>query len=144
MTHVPTTMGNSFTLLQATPFGKTAPVANAALFMVLLSCLCTVTASALTVFLAPLCAGSGLPEIKGYLNGNPMPGLFVLQRAWIRIIGIVLVIAAGLPLGREGPMVCIGGSCGLLILKSIIKPHFRKWIKTAEDELITIVIEEDK
>ena len=48
-----------------------------------------------------------------------MPGLFVLHRAWIRIIGIILVIAAGLPVGREGPMVCIGGSCGLIILTKV-------------------------
>jgi hypothetical protein len=80
------------------------------------------------VFLAPLTAGSGLPEVKGYLNGNQMPGLFVLKKAPIRVVGIVLVIGAGMPLGREGPMVCIGGSCGLLILTRIVKPYFRKWI----------------
>ncbi|CAD7966087.1 unnamed protein product [Amoebophrya sp. A120] len=110
---------------------------------ILVSCLCTFVASTLTVFLAPLCAGSGLPEIKGYLNGNPMPGLFVLQRAWIRIFGIILVIAAGLPLGREGPMVCIGGSCGLLILTKILKPYFKNWIRLAQDDELTIVMEED-
>ena len=58
-----------------TPFGAN-PVANAILYMVPLSCLCTVIAAGLTVYFAPLCAGSGLPEIKGYLNGNPMPGGF--------------------------------------------------------------------
>eukprot|EP00404_Azadinium_spinosum_P009307 CAMPEP_0180541670 /NCGR_PEP_ID=MMETSP1036_2-20121128/68056_1 /TAXON_ID=632150 /ORGANISM="Azadinium spinosum, Strain 3D9" /LENGTH=94 /DNA_ID=CAMNT_0022556513 /DNA_START=35 /DNA_END=316 /DNA_ORIENTATION=- len=33
-------------------------------------------AACLVLFIAPICAGSGIPEAKGYLNGNYIPGMF--------------------------------------------------------------------
>lgn len=58
----------------------------------------------------PMCTGSGIPQIKGILQGDmPMDWFSVL---WSKIIGGVLAIGAGMSLGREGPSVQIGACVG--------------------------------
>ena len=37
------------------------------------------TAAWLTAYVAPKAQGSGLPEIKGFLNGSRIPGLWRLR-----------------------------------------------------------------
>lgn len=81
-----------------------------------------------TSYFGPLCVGSGVPEAKGYLNGNNIPKLFTLMNLAVRIIGITLACAAGFPIGREGPMVCIGGTVGVLIVHHVAKPSVRRWV----------------
>lgn len=66
----------------------------------------------LVAVVAPSCAGSGIPEVLGFLNGNPLPGLFSIRSSVVRTVGIVFTQAAGFPVGREGPMVAIGGGIG--------------------------------
>eukprot|EP00931_Biecheleriopsis_adriatica_P088474 TRINITY_DN62787_c0_g1_i1.p1 TRINITY_DN62787_c0_g1~~TRINITY_DN62787_c0_g1_i1.p1 ORF type:complete len:1040 (+),score=220.78 TRINITY_DN62787_c0_g1_i1:393-3122(+) len=63
----------------------------------------------LVVFVAPHAGGSGIPEIKAFLNGIVMPGAFGFK-AWLcRSIGLVFVTSAGLFAGTEGPFAHIGG-----------------------------------
>lgn len=62
----------------------------------------------LTVYVEPLAAGSGIPEVKCYLNGLNVPQLLDMRTLFCKAIGIVFACAAGLPLGKEGPMVHIG------------------------------------
>jgi chloride channel 7 len=64
--------------------------------------------SVCTVFIEPSVAGSGIPEIKCYLNGLNIPGLIKVRTLFLKAIGIIFACAAGLPLGKEGPMVHIG------------------------------------
>ena len=52
--------------------------------------------------------GSGIPELKGYLNGNRQQGLFQWKTFFWRATGVCLVITATMPFGREGPSVHIG------------------------------------
>eukprot|EP00397_Hematodinium_sp_SG-2012_P005325 GEMP01005343.1.p1 GENE.GEMP01005343.1~~GEMP01005343.1.p1 ORF type:complete len:753 (+),score=156.63 GEMP01005343.1:136-2394(+) len=111
---------------------KTHGVAGALLLPVFAVILCFI-ASMMVCIWAPMVAGSGLPEIKGYLNGYAMPGLFETRKHWIRIAGIMLTVAAGMPVGREGPMVCIGGSCGILVVQQILKPRFVRRVKVESD-----------
>ncbi len=56
----------------------------------------------------PYLALLGIPEVKCYLNGLNMPGLISTKTMILKAIGIVFACAAGLPLGKEGPMVHIG------------------------------------
>jgi H+/Cl- antiporter ClcA len=64
--------------------------------------------STLTVLSEPLAAGSGIPEVKCYLNGLNVPGLIKMKTMWLKAIGIIFSCAAGLPIGKEGPMVHVG------------------------------------
>ncbi len=70
--------------------------------------------------IAPEASGSGIPHLKGYLNG------FYAFRAWrvlfVKFIGGILGIGSGLALGREGPTVQMGGAVGK-ILGSYLSSH---------------------
>lgn len=58
----------------------------------------------------PMCIGSGIPQIKGILQGDMSMRWFSVL--WSKIIGGVLAIGAGMSLGREGPSVQIGACVG--------------------------------
>ena len=64
--------------------------------------------AAVVAYLSPISAGSALPEIKGYLNGAHIPGIFGITTMIVKAIGVVIAIACGFPVGREGPMVQVG------------------------------------
>lgn len=57
-----------------------------------------------------MCTGSGIPQIKGILQGDMSMRWFSVL--WSKIIGGVLAIGAGMSLGREGPSVQIGACVG--------------------------------
>lgn len=54
----------------------------------------------------PMAAGSGIPQVKGVLLG--VMNLRWFSVLWVKIIGGVLGIGAGLSLGREGPSIQLG------------------------------------
>lgn len=58
----------------------------------------------------PMCTGSGIPQIKGILQGDMSMRWFSVL--YSKIIGGVLAIGAGMSLGREGPSVQIGACVG--------------------------------
>jgi len=43
-------------------------------------------AAVLTVFVAPAAAGSGIPEVKAYLNGVDAPNIFSLKTLIVKVI----------------------------------------------------------
>jgi CIC family chloride channel protein len=57
-------------------------------------------------------AGSGIPHVEAVLHGELPPAPYGLVA--VKFVGGVLAIGAGLALGREGPCVQIGASCGAL------------------------------
>jgi chloride channel 7 len=69
-------------------------------------------AGSLVSFVEPLAAGSGIPEMKTYLNGVHVRGLLTLRTLVAKLTGIVFSIAAGLTAGKEGPFVHGGGIVG--------------------------------
>ena len=60
------------------------------------------------VVIEPVSAGSGIPEIKCYLNGIDLPRVVRVRTLICKVIGVVFSVAAGLPVGKEGPMVHSG------------------------------------
>lgn len=87
---------------------------NAGAFMTyLLMCLVFATvAGSMVSYVEPLAAGSGIPELKTYLNGVHLRGLLRLKTLLAKVGGIVFSISAGLIAGKEGPFVHGGGLVG--------------------------------
>ena len=120
-------------------------------------CACAVTCIGLTAFGilhpkgAPMARGSGIPELKGYLNGNRQQGLFHWRTFVGRSVGICLVITATMPFGREGPSVHIGkyififvlairltsvffaGACAASVALNLPWKHYLGWQPSPEE-----------
>lgn len=64
---------------------------------------------------APAAAGSGIPEIKGYLNGVDMPGILLTRTLVGKLLGSIGSVAGGLALGKEGPLVHTGACLAAFI-----------------------------
>lgn len=67
----------------------------------------------LVVFVAPRAGGSGVPDLKAFLNGNKIPGLFSFRTWFSRSLGLVLVTSAGFCAGTEGPCSHLGAITSL-------------------------------
>ncbi len=60
----------------------------------------------------PPAAGSGIPEIKCFLNGINLPRVVTLKTLFAKVGGVIFTVAGGLPAGKEGPMVHCGAVLG--------------------------------
>ena len=68
--------------------------------------------------------------------------LLFLERG---ILGVVLSTAAGFPIGREGPMVCIGGCLGIAVMHILASPQLRRWVDVgAKGRRPCLLLEEDR
>ncbi|XP_041377283.1 chloride transport protein 6-like [Gigantopelta aegis] len=70
-----------------------------------------VIASCLTVY-EPVAGGSGIPEIKCYLNGVKVPNMVRLHTLVAKSVGVLFSVAGGLFVGKEGPMIHSGAIIG--------------------------------
>ncbi|EFN52659.1 hypothetical protein CHLNCDRAFT_138594 [Chlorella variabilis] len=90
-----------------------------------ISLMFALVAGSLVSFVEPLAAGSGIPEVKTYLNGVHIKGLLTIRTLAAKLSGITFSIAAGLIAGgylgglavgagvsKEGPFVHGGGIVG--------------------------------
>ena len=64
--------------------------------------------SLLCVYLAPVASGSGIPQIKCFLNGIKIPKVIRIRTYIVKVVGIILAVVGGLAVGKEGPMVHAG------------------------------------
>ncbi|XP_023006123.1 chloride channel protein CLC-d isoform X2 [Cucurbita maxima] len=64
---------------------------------------------------APAAAGSGIPEIKGYLNGIDIHGVLFFRTLIGKIFGSIGSVGGGLALGKEGPLVHTGACIASLL-----------------------------
>lgn len=65
-------------------------------------------AASLFVWVEPVSAGSGIPEVKCYLNGIDLPRVGAPKTLACKVLGVICSVSAGLPVGKEGPMVHSG------------------------------------
>ncbi|GAB5583231.1 H(+)/Cl(-) exchange transporter 7 isoform X1 [Prionailurus iriomotensis] len=64
--------------------------------------------SAIVAFVEPVAAGSGIPQIKCFLNGVKIPHVVRLKTLVIKVSGVILSVVGGLAVGKEGPMIHSG------------------------------------
>ncbi|MEE6497607.1 hypothetical protein FKM82_002785 [Ascaphus truei] len=64
--------------------------------------------SLLVAFIEPIAAGSGIPQIKCFLNGVKIPHVVRLKTLIVKVVGVILSVAGGLAVGKEGPMIHSG------------------------------------
>mmetsp|Transcript_26213 Transcript_26213/g.57227 ORF Transcript_26213/g.57227 Transcript_26213/m.57227 type:complete len:770 (+) Transcript_26213:64-2373(+) len=69
-------------------------------------------AAFLVCYVEPSAAGSGISEIKSHLNGVRQPRVLRLRTLACKAGGIICSVAAGLPCGKEGPMIHCGAIIG--------------------------------
>ena len=75
---------------------------------VALSMLCVAVAAVLVVFVEPIAGGSGIPEVKTYLQGVKVPRLLRTTTLLCKAVGVVFSVSSGLVVGKEGPMIHAG------------------------------------
>ncbi|KAJ4967791.1 hypothetical protein NE237_014492 [Protea cynaroides] len=80
---------------------------------------------------APAAAGSGIPEIKGYLNGVDTHGILLFRTLIGKILGSIGSVGGGLALGKEGPLVHTGACIASLLGQGgSTKYHLRaRWLQ---------------
>ncbi|XP_070269422.1 H(+)/Cl(-) exchange transporter 7 [Myotis yumanensis] len=64
--------------------------------------------SMIVAFIEPVAAGSGIPQIKCFLNGVKIPHVVRLKTLVIKVSGVILSVVGGLAVGKEGPMIHSG------------------------------------
>eukprot|EP00730_Choanoeca_flexa_P001061 TRINITY_DN10465_c0_g1_i2.p1 TRINITY_DN10465_c0_g1~~TRINITY_DN10465_c0_g1_i2.p1 ORF type:complete len:815 (+),score=173.41 TRINITY_DN10465_c0_g1_i2:23-2446(+) len=60
------------------------------------------------VYYAPVAQGSGIPEIKCFLNGIKMPEVVRLKTLFVKCVGVMFAVVGGMAVGKEGPMIHSG------------------------------------
>ena len=82
------------------------------LFGAAYSGLLVAAAAYLVVVVAPQAAGSGVPETMAYLNGCQLRRIFNLPAFVVKFLSCSFAVAAGMPIGPEGPMIHLGAIVG--------------------------------
>eukprot|EP01063_Lacrimia_lanifica_P018068 TRINITY_DN25024_c0_g1_i1.p1 TRINITY_DN25024_c0_g1~~TRINITY_DN25024_c0_g1_i1.p1 ORF type:complete len:904 (+),score=328.67 TRINITY_DN25024_c0_g1_i1:42-2753(+) len=71
--------------------------------------------SCIVALVAPAAAGSGVPDVMGYLNGVSVPKVFNVKTFAAKFFSCVLAVSSGLPVGPEGPIIHMGALLGAAI-----------------------------
>ncbi|CAK9071979.1 unnamed protein product [Durusdinium trenchii] len=79
---------------------------------------------------APAAAGSGIPEVKTILNGFVMADVVSWRTLLIKVPGLMLSVAAGMSLGKEGPLVHVAVCWAQLLSRAF--PQFANEAKRRE------------
>ncbi|XP_062091468.1 chloride channel protein CLC-c-like isoform X2 [Humulus lupulus] len=86
-----------------------------------------VAAGALCAYIAPAAAGSGIPEVKAYLNGIDAHSILAPSTLFVKIFGSILGVSAGFVVGKEGPMVHTGACIASLLGQGGSRKYHLTW-----------------
>ncbi|KAI3770441.1 hypothetical protein L6452_01574 [Arctium lappa] len=86
-----------------------------------------ICAAVLCAYIAPAAAGSGIPEVKAYLNGIDAHSILAPSTLFVKIFGSVLGVAAGFVVGKEGPMVHTGACIANLLGQGGSRKYHLTW-----------------
>ncbi|XP_075165788.1 chloride channel protein 7 [Haematobia irritans] len=73
-----------------------------------LSMLPVALGATMVTYLEPITAGSGIPQVKCYLNGVKVPRIVRVKTLAVKCIGVITSVVGGLAGGKEGPMIHAG------------------------------------
>ncbi|KAG7302799.1 hypothetical protein JYU34_012776 [Plutella xylostella] len=62
----------------------------------------------LVAYVEPVAAGSGIPQVKCYLNGVKVPRVVRFKTLLVKTVGVITAVVGGLAGGKEGPMIHSG------------------------------------
>jgi chloride channel 7 len=68
--------------------------------------------------ISPAASGSGIPDVKAYLNGVESPifrNFFTVKTFVAKVIGSALGVASSLVMGKEGPMLHAGSILAVIL-----------------------------
>lgn len=99
---------NCYKLMEEKEFG-------AAFFAFQFFCMFLVLCAGFFCWHVPAAAGSGIPEIKAYLNGVNISNVVRMPVLIAKVVGMCFSCASGLPLGKEGPMIHVGSIIGAAV-----------------------------
>ncbi|XP_008197508.2 H(+)/Cl(-) exchange transporter 7 [Tribolium castaneum] len=77
-------------------------------FWVLYNVIPVLIGSTLVAYVEPIAAGSGIPQVKCYLNGVKIPRVVRIKTLFVKSVGVVCSVVGGLAGGKEGPMIHSG------------------------------------
>ena len=85
------------------------------------SALFALVSALLTAFVQPAAGGSGIPQLKSYLNGVRVRAFLDLDALFVKVFGTGFSVASGLAVGQEGPMV----HAGAIVAASVAEGRFK-------------------
>ena len=74
-------------------------------------------AGVFVAFLDVSAKGSGVPEIKSFLNGRKLVQGYLTPTAASKVIGVVFAVAGSLVIGKEGPLIHTGAVIGAIVIQ---------------------------
>ncbi|PKA52847.1 Putative chloride channel-like protein CLC-g [Apostasia shenzhenica] len=88
-------------------------------------------AVSITSYISPAAAGSGIPEVRAYLNGVDAPEIFSPSTLFVKIVGCIAAVSSSLHVGKAGPMVHIGACIAALFGQGKLHKYrlTSKWLK---------------
>ena len=81
--------------------------------------LCVSASTIITARLAPVAAGSGIPQIKTLLRGFEAENYLSMLTMVVKIVGLTFALGSRLPLGKEGPFIHIACCLAMNIGKHV-------------------------
>uniref|UniRef100_A0A1A8MUS5 Chloride channel protein n=2 Tax=Nothobranchius TaxID=28779 RepID=A0A1A8MUS5_9TELE len=73
-----------------------------------LNCAFVMVGAIMVACFEPIAGGSGIPQIKCYLNGVKIPRVVRLKTLVVKVLGVMCSVVGGLAVGKEGPMIHSG------------------------------------
>jgi chloride channel 7 len=127
-------------------YGIERPLAYGAGFLMWL--LFALAASALAsgvCYLVPESVGSGIPEVKAYLNGVSYPMMHSTRVLVAKLIAVALTVSSGVCTGHYGLLMLIGAMLGAQLLKRrhgvrCYHVHFVDCFRNPRDRRVIVVI----
>ncbi|KAK1323537.1 putative chloride channel-like protein CLC-g [Acorus calamus] len=81
----------------------------------------------ITVCVSPAAAGSGIPEVKAYLNGVDAPNIFSWRTLFVKVLGSIGAVSSSLNVGKAGPLVHTGACIASLLGQGGSKRYGLTW-----------------